>query len=71
MQEHKISPTGSLYMFSEASYDKSFTIIKWQFLGRKMKPEELGDGDAGDQTLCLSHAKRALYHLSYIPIWFL
>ena len=25
-------------------------------------------GDAGDRTLYLSHAKRALYHLSYIPI---
>ena len=25
------------------------------------------DGDAGDRTPCLSHAKRALYHLSYIP----
>ena len=26
------------------------------------------NGDAGDRTPCLSHAKRALYHLSYIPI---
>ena len=25
-------------------------------------------GDARDQTPCLSHAKRALYHLSYIPL---
>jgi hypothetical protein len=25
------------------------------------------NGDAGDRTPCLSHAKRALYHLSYIP----
>jgi hypothetical protein len=25
------------------------------------------NGDAGDWTPCLSHAKRALYHLSYIP----
>ncbi|KAH7845348.1 hypothetical protein Vadar_000937 [Vaccinium darrowii] len=25
-------------------------------------------GDAGDRTPCLSHAKRALYHLSYIPL---
>ena len=26
-------------------------------------------GDAGDRTLYLSHAKRALYHLSYIPLF--
>ena len=24
-------------------------------------------GDAGNRTLYLSHAKRALYHMSYIP----
>jgi hypothetical protein len=34
-------------------------ILKWQN----------NIGDAGDRTPCLSHAKRALYHLSYIPIW--
>ncbi|KAK7392799.1 hypothetical protein VNO78_21247 [Psophocarpus tetragonolobus] len=28
-----------------------------------------GFADAGDRTPCLSHAKRALYHLSYIPIF--
>jgi hypothetical protein len=27
-------------------------------------------GDAGDRTPCLSHAKRALYHLSYVPMLF-
>jgi hypothetical protein len=25
-------------------------------------------GDAGDRTPCLLHAKRVLYHLSYIPM---
>ena len=25
-------------------------------------------GDAGNRTPCLSHAKRALYHMSYVPI---
>ena len=25
------------------------------------------DGDAGYRSPCLSHAKRALYHLSYTP----
>ncbi|OMP06609.1 hypothetical protein COLO4_08047 [Corchorus olitorius] len=29
--------------------------------------KEKNIGDAGDRTLYLSHAKRALYHLSYIP----
>ncbi|CAK7345422.1 unnamed protein product [Dovyalis caffra] len=29
------------------------------------------NGDAGDRTLYLSHAKRALYHLSYIPFRYL
>ncbi|KAL7157780.1 hypothetical protein ABFS83_02G099800 [Erythranthe nasuta] len=27
------------------------------------------EGHAGDRTPCLSHAKRALYHLSYIPMF--
>ena len=27
-------------------------------------------GEAGRRSQCLSHAKRALYHLSYIPISF-
>ena len=27
------------------------------------------NGDAGHRSPCLSHAKRALYHLSYIPSW--
>ena len=27
----------------------------------------LNHGDAGNRTLYLSHAKRALYHMSYIP----
>jgi hypothetical protein len=31
----------------------------------RIKKDE--NGDAGDRTPCLSHAKRALYHLSYIP----
>ncbi|CAB4315553.1 unnamed protein product [Prunus armeniaca] len=26
------------------------------------------DGDAGNRTPCLSHAKRALYHMSYVPV---
>ena len=26
------------------------------------------NGEAGHRSLCLSHAKRALYHLSYIPL---
>lgn len=25
-------------------------------------------GDAGNRTPCLSHAKRALYHMSYVPL---
>ena len=28
---------------------------------------KLNHGDAGNRTLYLSHAKRALYHMSYIP----
>ena len=32
-------------------------------LGLKM----VKSGNAGNRTLCLSHAKRALYHMSYIP----
>ncbi|KAK7302925.1 hypothetical protein RJT34_13822 [Clitoria ternatea] len=33
----------------------------------KLDMNKLKRGDAGDRTLYLSHAKRALYHLSYIP----
>ncbi|KAK7397243.1 hypothetical protein VNO78_18410 [Psophocarpus tetragonolobus] len=25
-------------------------------------------GNAGNRTPCLSHAKRALYHMSYVPL---
>ena len=31
-------------------------------------PAKNSNGEAGHRSQCLSHAKRALYHLSYIPI---
>ena len=34
---------------------------------RQWKYEKLTNGEAGRRSQCLSHAKRALYHLSYIP----
>lgn len=43
------------------------------FLIRNTKPNLKGksrekDGGAGNRTPCLSHAKRALYHMSYTPL---
>jgi hypothetical protein len=29
------------------------------------------NGDAGHRSRCLSHAKRALYQVSYIPVFIL
>jgi hypothetical protein len=40
---------------------------KGKILEEKQKRKRKLIGDAGDRTLYLSHAKRALYHLSYIP----
>jgi hypothetical protein len=37
------------------------------FLKRAKKKVKNRNGDAGYRSPCLSHAKRALYHLSYIP----
>ena len=36
---------------------------------RRRKKKEKKVGDAGYRSPYLSHAKRALYHLSYIPFW--
>ena len=36
----------------------------------KYKKKKENIGDAGYRSPYLSHAKRALYHLSYIPILF-
>lgn len=33
----------------------------------KQMVDRTDDGDAGNRTPCLSHAKRALYHMSYVP----
>ena len=38
----------------------------WDNIGYWYERKKIGD--AGDRTLYLSHAKRALYHLSYIPV---
>jgi hypothetical protein len=35
---------------------------------KKKKKKEKKGGEAGYRSLCLMHAKHALYHLSYIPI---
>ena len=45
---------------------------EWSVLvGRKepQKQNKNNNGDAGYRSPYLSHAKRALYHLSYIPCW--
>jgi hypothetical protein len=34
---------------------------------QKKKKKEKKGGEAGYRSLCLMHAKHALYHLSYIP----
>ena len=34
----------------------------------KWAPAQSKSGEAGHRSQCLSHAKRALYHLSYIPM---
>jgi hypothetical protein len=39
----------------------------WARLPAGENKRKTKNGDAGDRTPCLSHAKRALYHLSYIP----
>lgn len=44
-----------------------FKLTDEQTKNKKKKKKWKKDGDAGDRTLYLSHAKRALYHLSYIP----
>ena len=50
----------------ETSINRSPTRTKWKN-HRRLEGGRDMDGDAGDRTPCLSHAKRALYHLSYIP----
>ena len=37
------------------------------FLGKRTGVEK--SGPAGHRSQYLSHAKRALYHMSYIPVW--
>jgi hypothetical protein len=38
-------------------------------IGGKNRAKTKNNGDAGYRSPYLSHAKRALYHLSYIPCW--
>ncbi len=35
---------------------------------QRKKKKDMLNGDAGHRSRCLSHAKRALYQVSYIPV---
>ena len=43
---------------------KRLFVIKHDIVRVQVKTQ---NGEAGRRSQCLSHAKRALYHLSYIP----
>ena len=42
-------------------------VVKGESFGREKRKKEKKSGDAGYRSPCPSHAKRMLYHLSYIP----
>ena len=49
--------------------DRPAQSLKVPSGSEKHPKQKIKFGDAGDRTPCLSHAKRALYHLSYIPTY--
>ncbi|KAL4364274.1 hypothetical protein GQ457_04G011690 [Hibiscus cannabinus] len=55
--ESSVAVKGQFLLFS----------FQWMISSATIYGRQEDIGDAGDRTPCLSHAKRALYHLSYIP----
>jgi hypothetical protein len=60
--------TGLVVDFLVAKKVHFQTLFKCWKLQIVVSPNELFTGDAGYRSPYFSHAKRALYHLSYIPI---
>ncbi|KAK9000238.1 hypothetical protein V6N11_080748 [Hibiscus sabdariffa] len=79
-QFYRMSPKGQTHPAAWLALNYSFShflVDVGFFVGSQLNRElakvlswegKKENGDAGDRTPCLSHAKRALYHLSYIPL---
>uniref|UniRef100_A0A7N2L007 Uncharacterized protein n=1 Tax=Quercus lobata TaxID=97700 RepID=A0A7N2L007_QUELO len=62
------APSHSPRFFSSSSSSQSPNSSFIEHLQDKCNLGRIKSGDAGYRSPYLSHAKRALYHLSYIPI---